>query len=620
MNPTPVRTMDLRVGLKWTAQYHGPNPWAESAVVAGELAGHAHVDLSQVEAACADLWAHSGLQRGDEDPLHQAGGDVLLALGRAATQWAMAVLNEVRGLVLHAGARREGDVVCLWVGFHHAPLSRSALQLALGSLVRLLKGEIDPPALKADLDRLWLSCRQHHPDYQARILMVGAQDMEVPFLGLLPGTRYWQFGWGARSRVFMESSSNADGVLGWRWQQSKATTKALMQVLGLPTPRHVLLTSEQNLSTAVDRVGFPCVVKPLDAGGGKGVTANIRSMADALTAFRAAFVQKRQTVMVETHVAGDDHRLMVINGRLVAAIRREPSFVVGDGRSSIADLLAKLNLPRSSNMVRSRYLRPIPIDDVLHRHLATQSLRLADVPAPGRRVTLRSNANLSTGGMCTDVTDSCHPQVRAMAELLARTAGLATAGIDYLTSDISRPPAATGGAFIEMNTTPGLDACVAAGWSEASIARLVLGDGVGHIPVDLTVLSQAGLDALLERGHSHRLAQGDALVIGDVLHAGETMLGDVAQEPWAAVRAALHNATVARLAVICSAQVLERLGCPVALFRQATVAVLDGQGVLAPQWSEVLGRHSRHALVHEDESDILDRLLNSGMTWPSSNV
>src|SRR5690606_32495033 len=179
---------------------------------------------------------------------------------------------------------------------------------------------------------------------------------------------------------------------------------------------------------------------------------------------------------IERHVAGQDHRLVVIDGRLVAAIRREPSFVVGDGRSTVAALVGEINTRRTKNLVESRYLRPIALDEILQSHLATQSTSLDDVPPAGRRITLRSNANLSTGGFCTDVTDAVHPQVRAMAEQLAMSCGLATTGLDYLSEDIGLPAAQSGGVFIELNTTPSLDVCVAAGWPEARIARMVLGE------------------------------------------------------------------------------------------------------------------------------------------------
>lgn len=595
----------ISLGLKWIAEYHGPNHHAKSAVVVGELTGEAWQGIVKVNAACADLWPQSGVVHCAEGASTPADGDLLLALAQTAVAWTQAVLNEVRGFVLDAGAERAGEGVRLWVGFHHAPLSRAALQLALRTLAQLIEGHVASSALKAELHRLWLSCRQRHPDYQARILMVGARDMGVPCLQFLPGSRYWQFGWGARSRVFMESSSNADGALGSQWQKSKATAKALMTALGLPTPGHVLMNREDDLPPAVERVGFPCVVKPLDAGGGKGVTANIWSLADARTAYRVAFSQKQGVVMVEAHVPGDDHRLMVIDGRFVAAIRREPSFVVGDGHKTVATLVAELNAPRSSNLVRSRYLRLIALDEVLERHLATQSLRLTDAPAPGQRVSLRSNANLSTGGMCTDVTSICHPAIQAMAVLLAKTSGLTTIGIDYLTTDIASAPAETGGAFIEMNSTPGLDACVAAGWSEASIARLVLGEAVGRIAVDLTVLSAAGVQALRAGSGTPHVADEEALAIDDELCVGETRLRIVSTEPWAAVRAGLRNAMVRSMQVICSAPALERLGCPAELVRQATVAVCDGEPVLPPDWIEVLERHSQNALVYQEEKHML---------------
>lgn len=521
----PVTSL-MSLGLKWTQEYHGPNPYADAAVVAGEISAHALADRESILRARADLWALSGMvQAQAEAPSEGCEDDTLLVLCQTAATWALAALNEVRGFIAHAGAERTGGSVLLWVGFHHPQLSRDALHLALRCLIQLLKGELEPAQLKADLQRLWQACRLHHPDYQARILMVGAREMGVPYLPFLPGTKYWQYGWGAKARVFMESSSNQDGTLGQQWQKNKVTAKAVMNALGLPTPDHVLLQREEQVQVAVARVGFPCVLKPLDSGGGKGVTANVRSMEDAITAFRVAHRQNQGPVLVERHVQGDDHRLMVIDGQFVAAIRREPSFVVGDGQKSVAALVAELNNDRSSNMVRSRFLRPIALDEVLERHLATQSLTLTDVLPTGQRVTLRSNANLSTGGICTDLTSICHPQVRAMAVLLAKSAGLATTGIDYLTTDIARPPSETGGAFIEMNTTPGLGACVAAGWNEADIARRVLGPEVGRIPVTLTVVGDdATLAQECSEGLSVSLEDDEGWVCGAHLRVGSARL------------------------------------------------------------------------------------------------
>lgn len=601
--------------LRWVGQFHGPNPLAPGPVLMAEFMVHGLPNAPSLVKAVADWWPQSGAVAMNPAPVfHADPADTELALAKCLAAWTMAFLNAVRGDVQYAGARRLDGGVCLWVGFHQPDISRAALALALKCLLQSVRGDPDAAALQAERDRLQQVCRQHHPDYQARILRVGARSMGVPFLHFLAGTRYWQFGWGAKARVFMESSSNTDGVLGWQWQKSKTVSKALMAALGLPVPAHQLVRREQDLADAVGRIGFPCVVKPLDSGGGKGVTANIRSLAQAHAAFAFArsSAQAESTVMVEAHVAGDDHRLMVIDGQLVAAIRREPSFVVGDGRQPLSALLAQLNAVRSRNMVHSRYLRPIPSDAVLQRHLATQSLTLDDVPVAGRRVTLRSNANLSTGGVCTDVTAVCHPQVRAMAQQLAKTAGMGAAGVDYLTTDITRAPAQTGGTFIEMNLTPGLDVCVAAGWSEASIAGLVLGPSVGRIPIALTVLSAAGVDALREAMAQPPLADGDALVVGDALHIGGLSLRVTTQAPWSAVHAGLRNQTVKRVQVVCAAEEVSRLGLPVDMLDCVDVAVVDAGAVLSPLWRGVLARHSRTAVACEPEPALLRRLIDMG--------
>jgi cyanophycin synthetase len=481
------------------------------------------------------------------------------------------------------------------------------MQLALNSILKLLKGELDRTQLKTDLDRLWKACRNHHPDYQARILMVGAREMDVPCLLFMPGTRFWQYGWGSKARVFMETLSNQNGSLGQQWQKNKVIAKGMMKALGLPTPEHMLVLNEDQIQLAVARLGFPCVFKPLDSGGGKGVTANVRSIDDALSAFRVAHQENQGPVLVEKHVQGNDHRLMIIDGQFVAAIRREPSFVVGDGKRSVAALVSRLNANRSSNMVRSRYLRPIALDGVLERHLATQSLSLNDVLPLGKRVTLRSNANLSTGGICTDMTSSCHPQIRAMAVLLAKSAGLATTGIDYLTNDITRPAAETGGEFIEMNATPGLPVCVVAGWSEAAIARRVLGDSIGRIPVDITILSSAGIKKLLEDVDTFRFLENEALVIGDEIHVGVASMHIETEEPWAAVRAGLRNAMVDSMHVICSVSELKSLGCPVDIARLITIEIGEVNESLSPDWVEVLDGCSESRLVYLNECEIRER-------------
>lgn len=586
--------MNLR--FQWTAEYYGPNLLAQGPAVVAELsieAPEALPTIDQLVQASRELWAQSGM-----DPsFHRESGirtadpqDVLLIMGEVAAGWARAALNEVRGCVLYAGSRRVGERVELWIGFHHPPLSRAALQLALQTLVLLLNGRGGQFALKVELERLWGACRRHHPDFQARILMVAAQERDIPYLTFLSESRYWQFGWGEKSRVFFETASNADGALGWLWQRNKVTSKDLMRAMGLPTPLHVLVSQEEELPAAVKLVGFPCVVKPLDGGGGKGVTANINDTAALQHAFRHARQLSHTQLMVEQHLSGIDYRLMVVGGKLIAAIQREASYVIGDGASTVGELLNQLNADRfDNNLVKSRYLKPIPHDEVLTQHLRTQAVSLEDVLPLGRRVTLRSNANRSTGGIAKDVTDRLHPQIRAMAEQFALATGLDAAGLDYLTSDITKPSYEVGGAFIEINATPGLAVFVAAGWTETEIGRLLLGDKPGRIPIELTILSPERLSAQLESLRTMKINESEGWVCGNELCIGLARMHYTLNFPWGAVRAALRNPRLKQLQVFCSAQDIQRYGLP--LDGLTSINVQDP--ALEEKWVSVLEKSRR---------------------------
>lgn len=551
--------------LRWIAEYHGPNPYALSPVVVAELAG--------VSDQMSNDWATLAASRLEEvfpvglpgliGSSVTCGGDGGKLLASVAVRWALAVLNEVRGCLFDGDVLRQDGKIYIWIGFHHASLSRDVLQLALKLAWGSAQKKLNKLIVLEALDRIWKSCRQHHPDYQARILMVGARKMGVPYLPFVPGSKYWQFGWGENSQIFFESSSNADGFVAGKLQRDKALAKEVMVSLGMPTPLYLRVAHEHELEPAVARIGYPCVLKPVDGGGGKGVTANISDIETLRAAYAYARRFSDRPLVLEQHVPGMDHRLMVIDGRLVAAIRREPSFVVGDGSSTVAELLADLNRDRSRNLTRSRYLRPIPQDEVLVRHLATQGLRLSDVLEEGRRVSLRSNANLSTGGVCTDMTEVLNPQVRAMAEQFALSLGLATAGLDYLTTDITRSPGEVGGSFIELNSTPGLDACIAAGWSEESIATQVLRTTLGRIAVELCLVAPETLDRRMAEMRLGELEPDQGWVCGESLHIGSAVLHGEAVRSWGAVNAALRNRRLRRLRVLCTPEEIMQRGLPV---------------------------------------------------------
>jgi cyanophycin synthetase len=387
-------------------------------------------------------------------------------------------------------------------------------------------------------------------------------------------------------------------------------SKAALVALGLPVPAHVLVHEEAELEAAVAKVGFPCATKPLDLGGGKGVNAGHQNLDDVRAGFLEARAASPNPVMVEAFVPGEDHRLMVVDGVVRAAIRRTAAQVVGDGRRTVRELAAAQNVTRDArSLVASGYLRPIALDGSAQRCLAQQGVSLDTVLADRQRVKLRSNANLSTGGSCTDVTAQVHPHVRTMAETLARTLNLSLMGADYLTTNLSRAPGEVGGAFIEFNLTPGLGALIVAGWTTVDAGRLALGESVGRIELDLLLVPDAQLDSMAGAlaavawpSTEGWASSAQAMLAGATLQVR-------AMHPWAGVRTLLAHRGLERALLLCGLGQLERHGLPVD--RLGTVHV----GGVAPsaQWQQVLVQASQHTSVWPDAlSAVQACVLHSG--------
>lgn len=562
------------LGLKWIAEYHGPSLAALTPVVCSELSADAELEIVTLVHAIKELWRYSKFEQLElDDVLQQHSSDSLLMLGAAASSWARAALNEVRGYVMDAGAQRDGDVVRLWVGFHHAQLSREVVQIALQSLVRLITGQFKADKFNSKIERLWIECRQRHPDYQARIVMTAARQRGTPYAPAWGMQRHWRFGEGVRSRVLFESSSSDDSHFGMRIQGDKVTSKRLLTQLGLPTPRFALVKAEDQVMAAVEKVGFPLVAKPIDRSGGKGVSAGIMSLDAAVAGFRQARAFSESPILFEAHLEGEDHRLMVVDGKCVAAIRREPPQVVGDGHSTIRQLVDGINHARNAqSLVRSGYLRPISLDASATLHLAGICLSENSVLEKDRSIRVRSNANLSTGGYCVDVTERLHPHVRSMAESLAQTLNLRMMGADYLTSDIARDPNDFLGGFIEFNSTPGLDALIAAGWLEEQAGALCLPDRVGPVPKVLLVVDSSLYDEFTVTMRKLQWPKGAGWASTSQAALSGAPLAVQDAHPWAGPQLLLSHANLRIAVVLARNDDIIKHGTPAAQFDRTMIA------------------------------------------------
>lgn len=234
----------------------------------------------------------------------------------------------------------------------------------------------------------------------------------------------------------------------------KNATKDLLKDAGIPVPKGTTVYTQEELRRAITWLGFPVVTKPLDGHHGKGATINITNLNDARKGFTEA--QKYSSgVIVEQYITGYDFRLLVINGKFVAAAKRTPAMVVGDGVSTIKQLIDKENKDPRRGIGHEKVLTKINVDKHTKALLKQMGLTTQSVVAAGQEVYLKSTANISTGGTATDVTDLVDPYNILMAERIAGIVGLDVCGIDIMTTDIAIPLNEARGAVLEVNAAPG---------------------------------------------------------------------------------------------------------------------------------------------------------------------
>ncbi|MGB9332393.1 MAG: cyanophycin synthetase [Steroidobacteraceae bacterium] len=234
----------------------------------------------------------------------------------------------------------------------------------------------------------------------------------------------------------------------------KEETNKILAGLGLPVPQQELVNNETQAVRAARRMGFPVVTKPYNGNHGRGISIRLTGDAEVAQGFHVAREHSR-SVIVETFLEGEDHRLLVVNGELVAATRRTPGHVVGDGEHNIAALIETVNQDPRRGVGHEKVLTRLELDAQALKMLERAGLTAESVPPKGEIVYLRSTANLSTGGTATDVTDVIHPDNREMAERAVRAIGLDVGGVDFLSKDITESYRSIGGGICEVNAAPG---------------------------------------------------------------------------------------------------------------------------------------------------------------------
>ncbi|QIX60637.1 cyanophycin synthetase [Hymenobacter sp. BT18] len=284
-------------------------------------------------------------------------------------------------------------------------------------------------------------------------IVAEAASRNIPYIQLQDSSII-QLGYGCNQKRIWATTTSYTSHAGVEVAGNKNRTKALLRNAGVPVPNGTTVYSEAGLRDAIEDLGFPIVTKPLDGNHGKGATINITNWKDAVAGLKAAQVYSR-AVIVEQFIVGDDYRLLVVNGKLVAAAKRTPAAVKGDGTSTIQQLIEEVNKDPRRGVGHEKVLTSIKADKHTLDILKGQGLTLKSVLPAGQVLYLKSTANISTGGTATDVTDIVDPYNVLLAERVAGIVGLDICGIDLLTNDIAIPLNETRGAVIEVNAAPG---------------------------------------------------------------------------------------------------------------------------------------------------------------------
>ena len=447
-------------------------------------------------------------------PLQPAGHDDNVTLAHVLGQAAIDLQAQSGCLVTfrRTASTVDAGVFQVVVEYSEEAVGRLAIQLAQDLC---LSAQLDTPF---DLDNALAQLRDLDEDVRlgpsTGAIVDAALARGIPYRRMTEGSMV-MFGWGSRQRRIQAAEIDATSAIAEAIAQDKQLTKKLLASAGVPVPWGREAVSPDDAWLAACEIGLPVVIKPKDGNQGKGVTVNITSR-EQLDAAYAAAVQFGDDILVERFLPGYDFRLLVVGDKLVAAARRAAPHVVGDGIHNIADLVKQVNSDPRRGSGHATSLTKIRFDDIALTCLASQGFTAESIPLYGQRVPLRHNANLSTGGSATDVTDDVHPAIAERAVAAAQMVGLDICGVDMVCDSIAHPLEGQGGGVVEVNAAPGLRMHLSPSFGkgravgEAIVSSLFKEGETGRIP--LVAVTGTNGKTTTVRLISHLLAQSGLCV------------------------------------------------------------------------------------------------------------
>lgn len=290
-------------------------------------------------------------------------------------------------------------------------------------------------------------------------LLRSANEKEIPAFYLWD-EGLMQYGYGKKQVRGVATTFDVDSHLDSDFTTLKDDCKRFLAELGFPVPKGDVVYSFEEAMEVAEDIGYPVAVKPVSGHKGIGVTADVQDKTELETAYQRAEAgipeEEKKAIIVENSIAGHDYRLLCVNGRFVAGIERQPAFVVGDGQSTLQELIDRENRSVKRSDTPTSPMGKIQTDEAMHRYLEEQGLELTSVISGDRTVYLRKVANLSSGGFSIDATRKVHPDNIILAQDIAQHFRLTCMGIDIITADIDQSWKQSSFGIIEINAAPGV--------------------------------------------------------------------------------------------------------------------------------------------------------------------
>jgi cyanophycin synthetase len=429
----------------------GPNLWSKhTAIEAVVTCNGPEADLDQIPEFVTRLRARFP----DVKPLRPFGHKEPISVAHALEAVGLG-LQAAAGCPVAFGrttATHELGVYQIVFQYTEEPVGRLAMDLAEALCLAALNDE--PFDIKLALSQLRELDEDVRLGPSTGSIVDAALSRGVPYRRLTEGSLV-QFGWGSKQRRIQAAETSNTSAIAEAIAQDKDLTKMLLEAAGVPVPTGFVVSDQEHAWEVANKIGLPVVVKPRDGNQGKGVAVNIETKDQLANAFDVASEISRD-VIVEQYIPGHDFRMLVIGNKLIAAARRDPPNVIGDGVHTIAQLVEQVNQDPLRGDGHATALTKIRFDDIAIATLDNQGLTSQSVPEKGRRILLRNNANLSTGGSATDVTDEVHPELAARIVTAAQMVGLDIAGVDLVAETVAKPMEEQRAGIVEINAAPGL--------------------------------------------------------------------------------------------------------------------------------------------------------------------